>query len=175
MTDYDTRVYILGNLKLMTGTFTLTKHESISYDGVLGTVLASGGHIEDTTYRTNVRIDNGSGYAVGSTSMTVKTQDPRIHFNVDEDLYNLDGKRLGKITNLGSTNVTVDSLLVALSNNDGLNKFGPQQPSITLVHQDFNVNVDTTAKRVTFTFGSLGASDGDAGIMNGRFWILGTR
>ena len=175
MTDYDTRVYILGNLKLMTGTFKIAQKQSISYDEVLGTVLDSGGHIEDTTYRTNVQVDNGSGYAVGATSMTVKTEDPRIHFNQDEDLYNVAGKRLGRIIGLGATNITLDSLLVAVADNDGFNRCGPKQPSITLVHQDFNVNVDTTAKRVNFTFGSLSASDGDAGSMQGRFWILGTR
>ena len=176
MTDYDTRVYILGNLKLMTGTFNIADKQSISYDGVLGTVLASGGHIEDTSYRTNVQVDNGSGYPVGhSSSMTVKTEDTRIHFNQDEDLDNVAGKRLGRISFLVATSITVDSLLIAVSDNDGFNRFGPKQPSITLVHQDFNVNIDTIAKRVNFTFGSLSASDGDAGILNGRFWILGTR
>jgi len=90
-------------------------------------------------------------------------------------LYNLEGVRLGKITNLNANTITVDSLLVALVDNQTFNRFGPKQPSITLVDQDFNVNVDTTAKRVNFTFGSIAADEKDGGMMNGRFWILGTR
>lgn len=175
MTDFNNRMHALGNLKLITGTFTDSSKESISYDGQLNEVLAAGGHIEDTTYRTSVRVNNGSGYAVGATAMTVDSEDPRLNFNLGEDLYNASGVRLGTITNLGATTVTVDSLLIALADNDTFNKSGPKQPSITLVHQDFNVNVDTVAKRVNFSFGSLAVDDGDAGIMNGRFWILGTR
>jgi len=94
---------------------------------------------------------------------------------VGEDLYSVEGTRLGNIIGLGGTNITLDSLLEAVVDDQPLNRFGPEQPSITLVHQDFNVNVDTTAKRVNFTFGSLSATDGVAGNMKGRFWILGTR
>ena len=177
MTDFNTRVYVLGNLKLMTGTFTALNTDSISYDGILNTVLAAGGHIEDTFNKSGVQIDNGSGYSAGETGpMTVKSVDARLVFNKDEDLYATNGTLLGKITAVGATTIKIGGgLLADVTDSYHLAKFGPKQPSITLVHQDFNVNVDTTAKRVTFTYGSIAADEKDGGDMNGRFWILGTR
>mgnify|MGYP003110826750 FL=1 len=177
MTDYDTRVYVLGNLKLMTGVFGASRAESISYDGVLSTVLAAGGHIEDYFPKTGTRINNGGGYSAGETGeMTVGTVDARLNFNVDEDLYSTEGTWLGTISHVNATMIRClnTGLQADVADGDHLAKFGPKQPSVTLVGQDFHVGVDTGSKRVTFTFGSAGATETDS-VMGGRFWILGTR
>ena len=176
MTEINTRTHSLGNLKLVTGTFTVNNTESISYDGLLNEVLAAGGHIEDTFNKSGVRIDNVSGYSKGHTgAMTVDSVDAQLVFNKKEDLYSVEGVLLGKITAVGATSITIGGgLLADVANNDHLAKFGPKQPSITLIGEDFHVGVDTGNKRVTFTFGSAGASEVDV-VMSGRFWILGTR
>ena len=176
MTDINTRMHSLGNLKLITGTFTALNTDSISYDGLLNEVLAAGGHIEDTFNKSGVMINNGGGYSAGETGpMAVAAVDAQLIFNKDEDLYATNGTLLGKITAVGATSIKIGGgLLADVADNDHLAKFGPKQPSITLVGEDFHVGVDTGNKRVTFTFGSAGATEVDV-LMNGRFWILGTR
>tara|TARA_R100000458_G_C8087956_1_gene119902 strand:+ start:41 stop:574 length:534 start_codon:yes stop_codon:yes gene_type:complete len=177
MTEINTRTHSLGNLKLVTGTFGINKTESISYDGLLNEVLAAGGHIEDTFNKSGVRINNNpSGYSAGHTgSMTVDSVDAQLVFNKKEDLYTSEGVLLGTITAVGATSITIGGgLLADVADNTHLAKFGPKQPSITLVGEDFHVGVDTSNKKVTFTFGSAGASEVNV-EMKGRFWILGTR
>jgi hypothetical protein len=173
----DTRTHVIGDMLMITGTFD-TSGGSVPYDGLLGEVYAAGGHLEDTIFNTGVRINNGGGYAAGTTTITVDTVDARLYFNKGEDIYTASGKtRLGTISRvISATSIALASpgLTQSVDDNEKLYKFGPQQGSVTLQNGDFHVGIDTTAKRVQFTHGNASATATEAEY-TGRFWILGSR
>tara|TARA_R100001440_G_scaffold68678_1_gene90298 strand:- start:759 stop:1319 length:561 start_codon:yes stop_codon:yes gene_type:complete len=180
----DPRPHVLGDLLMITGTIDPRDNTglsgSISYDGLLGTVLAAGGHLL-STFSTGVVVDGN--FTAGANSITVKTTDARTIFNNQEDVYFEDSgvlKRLGTIgtnglTNLGATTIPfTGKLLHDVSDNTVLRKFGPNTGAITLKSGDFTVNVDETNKRVVFSHGSDSATN--TNLKNvGRFFILGSR
>ena len=171
----DTRVHVMGDLYMMTGTFT-DGGIDVPYGDHLSSVLAAGGHLT-SNYNTGVRINNGAGYAAGETgAMTVDTIDIRLHFSVGDTLYNASGVRLGTITAIGSaTSVTVGGgLLVAVADNDFIHKLGAFNPAVTLQNGTLDVAIDETAKYVVFGLGNEGATS-TASTHDGRWWILGTR
>ena len=163
---------------MITGTFDSTGG-SVPYDGLLGTVFAAGGHLENVTFNTGVRVNNGGGYPAGTTSITVGTTDARLYFNRGEDVYTTtvtDTIRLGTIQAVNATTINFKAPGTTIDIADGAKvlKFGPHQGSVTLENGDFHVGIDTVAKRVQFTHGSAGATETDANY-RGRFWILGSR
>ncbi len=171
----DIRTHVLGDLLMVTGTFT-DGGIDVSYGDHLTTVLAAGGHIT-SNYNTGVLINNGGGYAAGTaTALTVDTMDVRLHFTVGDTLYNASGARLGTITALGrATSVTVGGgLLAAVANNDPLHKLGAFNPAITLQNGTLDVAIDTTNKYVVFGLGNEGATS-TASTHDGSWWILGKR
>ena len=171
----DTRTHVLGDLYMLTGTFT-DGGTDVSYDGHLSSVLAAGGHLT-SNFNTGVLINNGGGYAVGETgALAVDTVDVRVHFNVGETLYNASGARLGTITAIGgATSVTVGGgLLAAVANNDPIHKLGAFNPAVTLQNGTLDVSVDETNKFVVFGLGNEGATS-TANAHDGRWWILGRR
>jgi len=171
----DTRVHVLGDLYMMTGTFT-DGGTDVSYSDHLSSVLAAGGHVT-SLYPSGVLINNGAGYAAGETgAMTVDTVDARLHFNVGETLYTATSARLGTITAIGSaTSVTVGGgISEAVIDDQPLFKHGPANPAVTLMNGTLDVSVDETNKYVVFGTGNMGATS-TASTLDGRWWILGKR
>lgn len=171
----DIRVHVLGDLYMLTGSFT-DGGIDVSYGDHLSTVLAAGGHAT-SHYDTGVTIDNGAGYAAGTTTaLTVADVDARLHFNVGETLYTAAGARLGTITAIASaTSVTVGGgLLAAVVDDQPLHKHGPFNAAITLTDDTLDVSVDETNKYVVFGTGNMGNTS-TAATLDGRWWILGKR
>jgi len=181
----DPRPHVLGDMLMITGTVDPAGDTglsgSVSYDGLLGTVFAAGGHLL-SSFATGVVVDGN--VSAGANSITVKTIDARTMFNNEEDVYFFDAggvlKRLGTIgtnglTGLGATTIPfTQKTLHDITNNTILRKFGPNTGSITLKSGDFSVNVDDVNKRVVFTHGSDSATSTDSKNF-GRFFILGSR
>lgn len=177
MTTIDTRTHVLGDLLMITGTFSnlpsTSGSESVSYDGLLGTVFGAGGHLT-STFTTGI-VTNGS-VSVGDPNITVQSVDARLFFNEGEDVYAGEGF-VGTVGNIGfnATNIPiVGGAKVAIGSGEKILKFGPQTGSVTLMSGDFRVNIDETNKRIVFTHGNTGATD-TAHVNKGRYWILGSR
>ena len=171
----DTRTHIMGDMLMLTGTFT-DGGTSVSFDGVLSTVFAAGGHVT-SAYDTGVKVNDApDGVEIGDTVITVDTVDARIHFNRGEDLYNAVSERMGRILSVDSaTQMTLEAgSLVTNSNNKNLFKLGPNNGSVTLFDSTLSVSIDETNSRVIFGNGNLGAT-GDRSEQAGRWWILGQR
>jgi len=179
MAEIDTRTHVIGDMLMITGTFGKTGG-SVPYDGLLGTVFAAGGHLENIAFNTGVRINNVGGYAAGTTTITVDTVDARLYFNKGEDIYKVgpvNPIRLGTIATVNSATeiaLAAPGLTKAVDDSEKLYKFGPRQGSVTLENGDFHVGIDTLSKRVQFTHGNSSATSSSADYV-GRFWILGSR
>ena len=169
----DIRPHVLGDLYMLTGTFT-DGGTDVSYADHLSEVLAAGGHVT-SLYDTGIKINEGDNIVVGETAMTVDTVDARLHFNIGETVYNSTGARVGAITALAATTVTIGAgAAVAMTNNDNLFKLGPDQSAVTLNDGSLAVSIDETNKFVVFGNGNLGAAS-TAHTQDGRWWILGKR
>ena len=170
----DTRIHVLGDLYMMTGTFTDGGTE-VSYDGHLNSVLAAGGHVT-SIFDTGVNLDDGDGMAIGDTAMVVDALDVRLHFNVGETIYSSTGSRIGVITAIASaTALTIGAgVLEAVADDASLFKLGPEQPAVTLIDGNLAVSIDETNKFVVFGTGNIGATS-TASTTDGRWWILGQR
>ncbi len=171
----DIRTHVMGDMLMLTGTFT-DGGTSVSFDGVLSTVLAAGGHVT-SAYDTGIKIDDTpDGVEIGDTVITVDTVDARIHFNRGEDLYNAAKERMGRILSVDSaTQMTLEAgSLVPNSDNKNLFKLGPNTGAVTLTDGNLSVSIDETNSRVIFGNGNLGATSVSTG-QAGRWWILGQR
>ena len=169
----DIRPHVLGDLYMLTGTFT-DGGTDVSYADHLSEVLAAGGHVT-SLYDTGIKINEGDNIVVGETAMTVDTVDARLHFNIGETVYTSTGARVGAITALGATTVTIGAgAAVAMTNNDNLFKLGPDQSAVTLNDGSLAVSIDETNKFVVFGNGNLGAAS-TAHTQDGRWWILDKR
>ena len=171
----DTRVHVMGDLYMMTGTFT-DGGIDVPYGDHLSTVLAAGG-FSTSQFNSGVLINNGAGYALGETgALTVDTLDARLQWTIGDTLYNAAGARLGTITAIGgATSITVGGgLLAAVVDSQPLHKKGPFNAAITLTNGTLDVAVDTTNKFVVFCTGNQGATS-TASTLDGNWWILGQR
>jgi len=170
----DARTHVMGDLYMLTGTFT-DGGIDVSYGGHITSVLAAGGHIT-SVYDSGIKINMGGDLAVADTAVTVDTVDARLHFNVGETIYTSGGARVGVITAIGSaTAITLGAgALTAMSDDDNLYKLGPDQSAVTLNDGSLAVAVDTTNKYVVFSNGNLGATS-TAHTQDGQWWILGKR
>ena len=79
----DTRVHVMGDMTMITGTFT-DGGTQVSYGDQLSTVFAAGGHAT-SFYATG--IETNGAKAIGDTAFVVKTIDARKHFNIGETVY----------------------------------------------------------------------------------------
>ena len=169
----DIRPHVLGDLYMLTGTFT-DGGLDVDYSDHLSEVLAAGGHVT-SLYDTGIKINEGDNIALGETAMTVDTVDARIHFNIGETVYTSTGAIVGVITALAATTVTIGAGAgTEMTNNDNLFKLGPDQSAVTLNDGTLTVSIDETNKRVVFGNGNLGAAS-TAHTQDGRWWILGKR
>lgn len=170
----DTRVHVMGDMTMITGTFT-DGGTDVSYANQLSTVFAAGGHVT-SLYNTGVALNDGDGMAVGDTAMVVDTVDVRLHFNVGETIYAGDGQIIGVITAIASgTALTIGAgVEILVPNNDELHKIGPNTGAVTLTDGNLSVSIDETNEKVVFGNGNLGAAS-TAHTQDGRWWILGQR
>jgi len=185
----DTRTHVMGDMLMITGTFSEGGTE-FSYDGILSTVFAAGGHLTSTA-PSGLLINNGSAEAIGQTVLTVDTGsvagDARSCVYVGQTLYNAFGTRLGKITAVTATAVTIDTPLVeAMADNDALHVLGASKMSlladaaITAQNNSLDVSIDETNSLVIFDAGrNIDKEDSNnltgVSLDRGRFWILGQR
>ena len=171
----DIRTHVMGDMLMLTGTFT-DGGTDISFDGLLTTVFAAGGHVT-SLYDTGVKVNHGPGVALADPDVTVDTVDPRLHFNVGETIYTSAGVRVGEIETIPtSTRITIlgEGALATMTNNDNLFKLGPDQSAVTLNDGSLAVSIDETNNFVVFGNGNLGAAS-SAHTQDGRWWILGQR
>ena len=175
----DTRIHVLGDMVLLTGTFT-DGGTDIYFGDTLDTVYAAGGHYTSHA-ATGILINQPSGtpgYAAGETgAMAVDgtPSDPRVFFNVGDTAYNAAGARLGTITALGASAITIGGgLAVTVGDNAAIHKFGAAAPAVTLLNDNLDVSIDTTNKYVVVGCGNMGAAS-TAATGDGRWWILGQR
>jgi len=171
----DIRTHVLGDLLMVTGTFT-DGGIDVFYGDHLTTVLAAGG-FATSNFASGVTINNGGGYAAGTaTALTVTGIDCRLQWTIGDTLYTAAGARLGTITAIGgATSITVGGgLLAAVAHTDPLHKTGPLNAAITLTNGTLDVAVDITNKYVVFCTGNEGAAS-DASTLDGGWWILGKR
>ena len=172
----DVRTHVMGDMLMLTGTFT-DGGTDVSFDGLLTNVFAAGGHVT-SIYDTGVKINMGGNLAAGATAITVDSVDARLHWNIGETLYTDTGKRVGVITAIGSaTSITVGGGVLTggdMVDDENLHKLGPDQSAVTLNDGSLAVSIDTTNNIVVFGNGNLGNTS-TAHTQDGRWWILGQR
>jgi len=170
----DTRVHVMGDMTMITGTFTDGGTE-VSYASQLSQVFAAGGHLT-SLQSTGIDVNNGN-VAIASTVLTVSAVDARLHLAAGQSLYNAAGNRLGVIASVDSaTQVTLAApgLTVAVVDEDIYYVLGANKPSITLISTSLDVSIDETNKLVIFESGNRSAAS-VVSATDGRWWILGTR
>ena len=170
----DTRVHVMGDMTMVTGTFTDGGTE-VSYDSQLSQVFAAGGHLT-SLQSTGIDVNNGD-IAIGDTELTLSAVDARLHLAAGQSLYNAAGNRLGVIASVDSaTQVTLAApgLTVAVVDADLYYVLGANKPSITLISTSLDVSIDETNKLVIFESGNRSATSA-VSATDGRWWILGTR
>ena len=170
----DTRTHVMGDMLMMTGTFTDGGTE-VDFGPFLSTVYAAGGHLT-SLQSTGVDVNNGN-VAVASTVLTVSAVDARLHLAAGQSLYNAAGNRLGVIASVDSaTQVTLAApgLTVAVADADLYYVLGANKPSVTLISTSLDVSIDETNKLVIFESGNRSATSVTS-AEDGRWWILGTR
>lgn len=170
----DIREHVMGDMLMLTGTFT-DGGTDVYYGDTLSEVFAAGGHVT-SLYSTGVTLNDATNIAVGDTAFAVDGVDARLHYNVGETLYKSDGTRIGEITAIGSaTSITVGGgSLAIVEDDDVLHKIGPYQAAVTLNSGVLAVSIDETNRYVVFGNGNLGATS-TAHTQDGRWWILGKR
>tara|TARA_R110002167_G_scaffold322855_1_gene528715 strand:+ start:274 stop:804 length:531 start_codon:yes stop_codon:yes gene_type:complete len=170
----DIRTHVLGDMLMMTGTFTAGGTD-VSFGETLSTVFAAGGHVT-SQHSTLIQLNDGDHMAVGDTAMVVDTADVRLHFNVGETIYSSTGTIIGVITAIANaTALTIGAgVLEIVSDDDVLFKVGPYGGAITLTDGSLSVSIDETNSRVVFGNGNVGATS-TVHTQDGRWWILGTR
>ena len=166
------RKHILGDMVLITGTFT-DGAKDIFYGDHLSTVFAAGGNSTELT-STGIQADGAK--AVGDTTFTVKTIDKRLWFNKGDTIYNSAGGRIGVISaNAGNaTGLTLESVLVAVADEEVLYKFGVPSPAMTLIKSKLTVGIDTINQYLVIGCGNMGAASTQH-TADGTWWALGKR
>lgn len=184
--EQDVRVTTLGNLRLVTGTFTEGGLE-IDYSDYLSDVVAAGANFTSLT-STAVLVNMGSGLAPGDTTITVDGINANEVFTRGMTVYSgTTGNKLGVVggVNAGGTAITLESpgALEGLGDNKNLAVWGAC-PSV----HDFSANVDMAANVVAHvsineTRQVLHISSGRGGNQitttsvdrDGKWWALGHR
>tara|TARA_R110001592_G_scaffold106530_5_gene299001 strand:- start:340 stop:879 length:540 start_codon:yes stop_codon:yes gene_type:complete len=172
----DTRIHVLGDMVMLTGTFTDGGTE-VSFDSQLTEVFAAGGHLTSLT-STLVNINEALGYTPGTaTALTVEGADARAALTVGQTLYTADtGQKIGVLTAINSaTEIIVAGGTGALLANDQVFAVrGAFKPSITLQSVGVDVSIDEANSLVLFEVGKVSAT-ATTSASDGRWWILGKR
>tara|TARA_R110000824_G_scaffold47375_1_gene135012 strand:+ start:1066 stop:1599 length:534 start_codon:yes stop_codon:yes gene_type:complete len=170
----DPRIHTIGDMRMVTGTFTDGGTE-VDFSPFLTTVFAAGGHLTSIV-STGIDVNNGN-VAATSTVLTVSAVDARLHLAAGQTLYSAAGTRLGVIASVDSdTQVTLAApgLTVAVVDADLYYVMGANKPSVTLISTSVDVSIDETNKLVIFESGNRSATS-VVSATDGRWWILGKR
>ena len=168
----DTRVHVMGDMLMVTGTFTDGGIDV--YVGDHLTKIFAAGASSNELYNTTVT-KNGALSAGATGTFTVGTTDARLYFNVGDTIYNALGQRVAVISGIASdTAVTVTEVLVDIGNSDDLFKMGVAKPAVTLMNGGLDVAIDATNKYLVIDSGNMGAAS-TASTADGTWWALGTR
>ena len=83
---------------------------------------------------TKIAINEASGYATQTTPIIIQVDggDATLIFRVGIGLYNSDGDKYGVISNVNASNITLTSLLIALSDDDPLYYYAEKQFELDL-------------------------------------------
>ena len=159
-TTTDTRTHVLGDMLMVTGTFTDGGTE-VDYGPFVSEVYAAGGHLTSIT-DTGIKV-NGGNVAAGDTVLTVDTVEAREHFAAGQTVYS-------------DTQITLAApgLTTGHANNENYFVLGANKPSETLISTSLDVSIDETNKLVIFESGNRSATSVTS-AEDGRWWILGTR
>ena len=171
----DTRVHVMGDLMLVTGTFTQGGQE-VDFSPYLSTVMCAGANL-NTVVTTGVLINIGSGEAVGQTALTVDTVDARLALYIGQTIYKTDGTRVGVLTGVANTELTVGAgTVAAYADDDPVCVMGTYTPSVTLVGSGGDVAIDATNNVLIINARLPDAGAGGAiSTVGGTWWALGTR
>ena len=171
----ETRPHVVGDLVMVSGTFT-AGGEEIDYSSYLKSVIAAGCNL-NTVVTTGVLIDNGSGEAVGQTALTVDTVDARLALYIGQTIYKTDGTRVGLLTGVAATELTVGAgTVAAYADNDPVCVMGTYTPSVTMVGSGGDIAIDATNNVLI-----INARVPDAGVggsistVGGTWWAIGQR
>lgn len=174
----NTRVHTMGDLLMISGTFT-DGGVSIDYSPFLSDVVACGAHITDTLYNSTVKINMVGNLSVGGTAVVVDTTSALLALSVGQVLYTALGGLVGTIASIDdANNMVISAATTAMTNNDDIYVMGTYHPSVTLVSADCNASIDTTNELIiieaTHMAASAAAADG-VSLIDGRWWALGKR
>ena len=168
----DTRTHVMGDMLMLTGTFT-DGGTSVPFGDLLSTVFAAGGHLTSLV-STGIQFNANQNLAEAGP-ITVKTVTARPHLYSGQDIYSATGVRLGEVNVVNDTTIIIaDTLQAAVSQDDVIHVLGAHKPSVTLVSTSIDVSIDETNQRVVFSVGKTAAgTTTEAG--DGRWWIMGQR
>ena len=102
----DTRVHVMGDMTMITGTFT-DGGIDVSYADQLSTVFAAGGHLTSIT-ATPVLAAEAEAAAAGSTALTVDTVGLLVAFVDNDVLCRLGARKAGVTLLQNAIEVSVD-------------------------------------------------------------------
>ena len=191
----DTRTHSLGDLHMVTGTFTDGGTE-INMANRLSTVIACGA-FGTSVQATGVKINNGSGEPVGQTALTVDAaaagvNDCRYALQIGQTIYNAAGSWVGIVSALGATTVTIEAASVAAyADDEEIYVMGSQHMDLGILVEGTpntskydtslaTASYDAANNLLIVTAGSKGTgkSTNNASsvpTMDGRWWALGKR
>jgi len=192
----EVRTHTLGDLRLVTGTFTDGGTE-VELAGRLSSVIACGAHAT-SVQGTGVFIDNVAGEVAGETALTVDAvaagiNDCRNALRLGQTIYNAAGVRSGVVTALAATTVTVaDGIVGAFADDEEIHIMGSVHMGRgTLIEGTPNntarrTSLVTASHDATNNFLIICAGSGDAvetdsnnassvPTMDGTWWALGER
>tara|TARA_R100000458_G_scaffold55136_1_gene58843 strand:- start:3829 stop:4356 length:528 start_codon:yes stop_codon:yes gene_type:complete len=168
----DQRIHVLGDMVMITGTFTDGGTE-VSYANQLTQVFAAGGHLTSLV-STGITIDGNE--AADQTTLTVADVDARTHLAAGQSIYDSAGVRRGVLSAVtNATTIVLESGLAAQWDDDEvIYVLGANKPSVTLISTSVDVSIDETNELVIFETGNRSATSTTA-AGDGRWWILGQR
>jgi len=169
---------------LLTGTFTAGDSD-ISFGEHMSKAIAAGAN-PDNIINTTVAIDNGGGYAAGTTILTLDTLDARAVLQAGQRIYIetastavTSAMATGVIATVdGATTITLKApgLSAAVADNDVIHVNGGFIQHVTTSRQGaINTGIDNVNKVLSINCGVAAATGTVATVTGGTYWILGQR
>ena len=183
-TTEDTRKHVLGDMILLTGTFTAGDSD-ISFGEHLSKAFAAGAN-PTTIVDSTVKI-NGGDLAVGTTTLTVDTTDAETTLYAGQRIYVETGApttpttamATAVIDNVASaTSVVLQApgLSKAIATNDNIHVNSGFHFTVTTVRTgEINTGIDNVNKVLSINCGAAAATGLKTIATGGSWWILGQR
>jgi hypothetical protein len=183
--EQDVRITTLGNLTLITGTFTEGGLE-IDYSSYLSNVMAAGANLTSLT-KTPVTTDGTA--TIGDTAITVDGVNAHEVISKGMTIYDVNSAKIGVVSSVaggGGVGVTINleaGSLVNLGNNKpicvwgaatGLHDFSGSNDVDIDVSPDVSINETRQVLHISVGRGGEDLTD-DATDRAGKWWALGQR